>query len=353
MHIEQDIKLDFCDVLIRPKRSLPSLGSRKDIDLVRSYKFLHYLEDIDCGIPIIIANMDSVGTIKMAESISLLNGWTCLHKHYEPESLGKAFEKWSSNRKFYTLGTSDKDFEKLDKIHYITGFYPTFICLDVANGYTQKFVDSVVKLRSTVESDSVIMAGNVCTPDMTQELLLAGADIVKVGIGPGSVCETRRVTGVGYPQLSAILECADVAHGMRGHICADGGCKDSGDVSKAFAAGADFVMLGGMFAGCDECEGEWEYYQDWDNPFGGQKEKKMELKFYGMSSKEANDKYNGGLSDYKASEGKCITVPYKGFAKDVFQEICGGIRSTCMYVGAERLKDLSKCTTFVRVNRIQ
>ena len=190
------------------------------------------------------------------------------------------------------------------------------------------------------------MAGNVCTPEMVSELLISGgADIIKIGIGPGSVCSTRKITGCGYPQLSAIIECADVAHGIGGLICADGGCVESGDVVKAFAAGADFVMLGGMFAGTDECEGEWEYLEP--------NRKKAALKFYGMSSKNAMDKHSGGVADYRTSEGETLSVPYKGPVEDVVKQILGGVRSACAYVGAKRLKDLPKCATFVRVSRIK
>jgi GMP reductase len=199
--------------------------------------------------------------------------------------------------------------------------------------------------------DSIIMAGNVVTPEMVHDLLKS-ADIVKIGIGPGSACETRRVTGVGYPQLSACLECADAAHGLGGLICSDGGCRFPGDVAKAFAAGSDFVMIGGMFAGHDECDGEWE--MGWDVKYKGDLELskvKKSMKFYGMSSTEAMEKYNGGVAAYRASEGKCISVPYKGPVSQTVQQILGGLRSACAYVGAARLKDLSKCATFVRMTR--
>jgi GMP reductase len=186
----------------------------------------------------------------------------------------------------------------------------------------------------------VIMAGNVVTGEMTEELLLSGADIVKVGIGPGSVCTTRKMTGVGYPQLSAVIECADAAHGLGGHICADGGCTTPGDVAKAFGAGADFVMLGGMFAGHDESGGELVERN-------GEKFKR----FYGMSSKTAMEKYAGGVAEYRAAEGKEVLVPYRGPVADTVQEILGGVRSACTYVGARRLKEFSKRTTFVRVTQ--
>jgi len=186
-------------------------------------------------------------------------------------------------------------------------------------------------------------------------LIFNGVDIVKIGIGPGSVCITRKIAGVGYPQLSAIIECADAAHGLGGHVCADGGCQMPGDIAKAFGAGADFVMLGGMFSGCDECEGDWEYNYELEEVKQDDSEwvrkEKIALKFYGMSSKDAMEKYSGGVANYRAPEGKMVSVPYKGKVETVVQEILGGLRSACTYVGALKLKDLSKCTTFVKVNR--
>jgi GMP reductase len=213
------------------------------------------------------------------------------------------------------------------------------ICLDVANGYTERFVDFLKRLRDTYPN-LVIMAGNVVTGEMVEELILSGADIVKIGIGPGSVCTTREKTGVGYPQLSAIIECADAGHGLGGHVCADGGCTSPGDVAKAFAAGADFIMLGGMLSGHDECLGE-VIEED------GQKFKR----FYGMSSAEAMEKYHGSVAEYRASEGRSVNVPYRGAVKNTVLDILGGIRSTCTYVGAQRLKELSKRTTFIRVTK--
>ena len=213
------------------------------------------------------------------------------------------------------------------------------MCIDVANGYTESFVSFVAKMRERYPH-LVIMAGNVVTGEMTEELILSGADIVKVGIGPGSVCTTRKMTGVGYPQLSAIIECADAAHGLEGHICADGGCTTPGDIAKAFGGGADFVMLGGMLAGHDECGGETV-----------EREGQKFQRFYGMSSKAAMEKYAGGVAQYRAAEGKEVLVPYRGPVAATVQEILGGVRSACTYVGARRLRELSKRTTFVRVTQ--
>jgi GMP reductase len=230
-----------------------------------------------------------------------------------------------------------------------------YVCMDIANGYSEHFADAVRKVRDEFP-DLVIIAGNVVTREMTEELILAGADIVKVGIGPGSVCTTRIQTGVGYPQLSAVIECADAAHGLGGHIIADGGCNSSGDVAKAFAAGADFVMLGGMLAGHDEGGGEvitrkyiTDEFQD-DGRTRKFKEKHF-VQFYGMSSESANDKHFGGLKNYRSSEGRTVLVPYRGPVARTVQEILGGVRSACTYTGALKLKQLSKCATFIRCSQ--
>jgi GMP reductase len=339
MRIEDDIKLDFSDVLIRPKRS--TLSSRKEVNLKRTYTFKHSGWEYT-GVPIMAANMDGVGTLAMATALNEHNLFTCLTKTYDEGDLGDTIGKISKNNFAVSTGTGDKDFQKLQRIINV---YPEiqFICIDVANGYSEHFGDYVARVRAAFPSHTII-AGNVVTADMTQELILRGADIVKVGIGPGSVCTTRIQTGVGYPQLSAIIECADAAHGLGGHIIADGGCVCPGDVAKAFGAGADFVMLGGMFAGHDE--GGGQIYEDFTySP------KKLFVEFYGMSSDTAMDKHHGGVADYRSSEGRTVRIPYKGCVNDTVLNILGGLRSSCTYVGAPTLKQLSKCTTFVRVNK--
>jgi GMP reductase len=331
MRIEDDVKLDFRDVLIRPKRS--TLSSRKEVDLNRTYKFKHS-EWEWTGVPIMAANMDGVGTTTMAEALHDHRMFTCLVKSYSEDDLNGTVDKIGGNYLAVSTGTGDKDFLKLRQI---INAYPEihFICIDVANGYSEHFGDFVSKVRTTYPHLTII-AGNVVTADMTQELILRGADIVKVGIGPGSVCTTRIQTGVGYPQLSAIIECADAAHGLGAHIIADGGCTCPGDVAKAFGAGADFVMLGGMLAGHDE---------------GGGEIKDGNVTFYGMSSDTAMEKHHGGVAEYRSSEGRTVTVPYRGAVKNTVLDLLGGLRSTCTYVGAPSLKQLSKCTTFIRTNR--
>ena len=316
MRIEEDVKLDFGDVLIRPKRS--TLVSRKNAVLEREFKFKHSTH-IWKGIPIVASNMDHTGTIAMCHTLMKYNILTALCKFVESSEWG-----WNKNI-MRTIGL-DTDLE----------FYtPQWICIDIANGYTERFFNYINKVREK-HSNAIIVAGNVCTPEATEQIILAGADIVKLGIGPGSVCTTRKMTGVGYPQLSCIIECADAAHGLGGHVMGDGGCTVPGDIAKAFGAGADFVMLGGMLAGHDECSGEIE---------------NDTMTFYGMSSKEAQIKYYGEKQSYRASEGKAVQVPYRGRVENTIEEILGGLRSSCTYAGAETLKALPKCTTFVKVNR--
>jgi GMP reductase len=349
MRIESDQKLDFQDVLIRPKRS--TLASRKDVDLKRQYFFKHSEYHYE-GVPIMASNMDGVGTIEMALALQKQSLFTCLVKSYGVED----FEGFNTQLDFkhfaISTGTSTKDLERLE---VVLKKYPAikFICIDVANGYSEVFGDFVAQVRKKYPKH-VIIAGNVVTADMTQELILRGADIVKVGIGPGSVCTTRIQTGVGYPQLSAILECADAAHGLGAHIISDGGCTSPGDVSKAFGAGADFVMLGGMFAGHDEGGGRVisELHQttkvDVETKTPIYETKKF-VEFYGMSSETAMQKHHGGVANYRSSEGRTVRVKYKGAVEPTVNDILGGIRSTCTYVGAPTLKHLSKCTTFIHV----
>ncbi|XP_011886759.1 PREDICTED: GMP reductase 1 isoform X2 [Cercocebus atys] len=277
--IDADLKLDFKDVLLRPKRS--SLKSRAEVDLERTFTFRNSKQTYS-GIPIIVANMDTVGTFEMAAVMSQHSMFTAIHKHY-------SLDDW--------------------------------------------------KLFATNHPEC-LQAGNVVTGEMVEELILSGADIIKVGVGPGSVCTTRTKTGVGYPQLSAVIECADSAHGLQGHIISDGGCTCPGDVAKAFGAGADFVMLGGMFSGHTECAGEVIERNG----------RKLKL-FYGMSSDTAMKKHAGGVAEYRASEGKTVEVPYKGDVENTILDILGGLRSTCTYVGAAKLKELSRRATFIRVTQ--
>lgn len=336
MRIEHELKLDFKDVLIRPKRS--TLRSRVEVNLTRQFTFKHSNYTWQ-GVPIVASNMDHTGTFAMAKTLAKHHLSTAIDKFVSVADW-KRFGAEQTNvlpYSFASTGIGEKDFVALDEILQLA---PTpFICLDVANGYTQRFVDCVKILRERYP-DKTLMAGNVVTAEMAEELIISGADIIKVGIGPGSVCTTRLKTGVGYPQLSAIIECADAVHGLGGHLCADGGCTSPGDVAKAFAAGADFVMLGGMLAGHDETSGEII-----------EKEGKKYKRFYGMSSTEAMTKHRGGVDDYRASEGRSVDVPYRGPVENAILDILGGLRSACTYVGAQRLKELSKRTTFLRVSQ--
>ena len=331
MRIIEDVKLDFKDVLITPKRS--ALASRSQVNLERTFTFRS--GNSWKGVPIIAANMDGVGTFTMDLELNKHKMMVAVTKHYSQEDLIDHFiQKFNSS--VYSMGISDADLYKFNKVveSNIVKNWNIRVCIDVANGYTQSFVDFIKEFRDD-HPNVLLMAGNVVTPEMTEELILAGVDIVKVGIGPGSVCTTRKMTGIGYPQLSAIIECADAAHGLQGHIIADGGCSVPGDIVKAFAAGADFVMLGGMLAG---------HKEGGASAIDGNQ-------FYGMSSETAMDLHNGGVANYRASEGKTVEIPYRGEVSRTLQDILGGLRSACTYVGASELKELSKRTTFVRVTQ--
>ena len=364
MRIDQDVKLDYKDVLIRPKRS--TLRSRMQVVLNRSFTFRNYepdfpenIDDVHCtGIPIMASNMDGVGTFEMADTLAKKSIFTCLVKTYSADELIEFFntdDYLRTNHVAMSIGTSDDDWCKLQSVIACADGNLKYVCMDIANGYSEHFAQHVKKVRNAFPH-IVIIAGNVVTGEMTEELILNGADIVKVGIGPGSVCTTRIQTGVGYPQLSAVIECADAAHGLGGHIIADGGCTCPGDVAKAFAAGADFVMLGGMLAGHDEGGGEVitkiyetdEVIKTDDNFYESVYKEKQFVQFYGMSSDAANTKHFGGLKDYRSSEGREVLVPYRGSVGITIQDLTGGLRSTCTYAGALKLKQLSKCTTFVR-----
>ncbi|GMI39845.1 hypothetical protein TeGR_g12794, partial [Tetraparma gracilis] len=319
MRIENDIKLDFKDVLIRPKRS--TLKSRSEVTLARTFKFKHSPRSWT-GVPIAVANMDTTGTFELAAAAAKHQILTCVHKHYSAEEwvAFAAAQPAALGYVAVSAGSSDADFEK---VKAVLGMVPEvmFICLDVANGYSEFFVACVQRMRAAFPSH-VIIAGNVVTCEMTEELLLSGADVVKVGIGPGSVCTTRKQTGVGYPQLSAVIECADAAHGLGGHVVSDGGCTCPGDFSKAFGAGGDFVMAGGTFAGHDESGGELVESAD------GSRAKL----FYGMSSSTAMEKHAGGVANYRSSEGKTVSVPYRGPVDNTINDILGGLRSSCTCV---------------------
>jgi GMP reductase len=335
MHLEQTLKLDYNDVLIRPKRS--ALPSRAEVDIQREFVFKHSGRRYK-GIPIIASNMDTVGTIEMADALAPLGLAVALHKYYGIEALVEFFTtRGPYCPHFYSMGITRADHDKFERVLARAGDTLCNVCIDVANGYSESFVRFVEAFRRDHPALTV-MAGNVVTGEMTEELILSGADVVKVGIGPGSVCTTRITTGVGYPQLSAVIECADAAHGLNGLICADGGCNVPGDIAKAFGGGADFVMLGGMFAGHDESGGEVV-----------ERAGKRYRRFYGMSSETAMTKHAGGVADYRAAEGTEVLVEHRGPVAATVQQILGGVRSACTYVGARRLKELTKRTTFVRV----
>ena len=357
MRIEEDVKLDFKDVLFKPKRS--KLESRRDVDLTRTFTF-HNSGNQWTGIPIMSSNMDGVGTFEMAKVLQEHRMITVMRKHYTLDDWKQQSQGVKMKYISVCTGTGviwDPDAKDYATMKAVLKMYPDikFITVDVANAYHENYADFIARLRDAYP-DKTIIAGNVISAEMVEELIIRGADIVKCGIGPGSVCTTRLMTGVGVPQLSGIIECADAANGIGGHIIADGGCVYPGDVSKAFGAGAHFVMLGGMLAGHTEGGGDiitkhtatgGAFKTDQGTYVAHYAEKRF-VEFYGMSSDAAMATHGTRKDGYRGAEGKVVSIPFKGNVQDTLTEILGGIRSTCTYVGAKRLKDMSKCTTFVR-----
>ncbi len=342
MHIEASTKLDFGDVLLRPKRS--TMNSRREVKLERKFKFYHSPKKWQ-GIPMMTANMASCGTFETAHILSEYRMITVLHKYYKPADYKKFFKTFDNpDYVSYTLGIRDGDeaqLKEMIKAKLIDNF--SFITVDVPNGYVDRFAKAVTKIRKLCPNH-IIVAGNVVSREMTEELILAGADIVKVGIGPGSACTTRRMTGVGMPQLSAIIECADAAHGIAndqgvGLIIGDGGLIYPGDVAKAYCGGADFVMSGQLFSGFEESAGKTVT-----------KNGKKYKEYYGSSSNKALEVHYGKKESHRASEGRHTLMPHKGSIHDALQDYLGSLRSTGTYIGARKLKEFSRRATFVRVN---
>ncbi len=343
MRIEEELKLDYADVLLRPKRS--TLTSRKEVQLERSFKFYHSPKTWQ-GVPIMAANMATCGTFEMAKVLAPYKMITAFHKYYKIEDYQNFFLDFSDpDYIVYTLGIRDEDIAQLNEMiatELINNF--SFICIDVPNGYLERFVDAIKLVRSLCP-EHIIIAGNVVTNEMTEEIILSGADIVKVGIGPGAVCTTRRMTGVGYPQLSAVIECADAAHGIAnnkggyGLVIADGGQQYPSCIAKAFCGGADFNMAGSLFSGFDESAGELV-----------EKNGKKFKEYFGSSSNKALLDFYGKKSAHRASEGRYVLMPYKGGVHVFIQDLFGSLRSTGTYIGAKQLKEFPKRATFIRVN---
>ena len=337
MKIETTPQLDFHNVLIRPKRT--TISSRSQVDLERKILFPNSTLKWK-GVPIIAANMDTTGTFEVYDELVKHKMITCFNKFYNLQNYQDKISKTGLNPDYFMISTgiNEQNFSKLCDIVHATNC--KWICIDVANGYMEQVVNFCKKVRATFE-DKIIVAGNVASREMVEELIINGkVDVVKVGIGPGSACLTRLKTGVGVPQLSAIIECADAAHGLGGYIIGDGGITCPGDMSKAFGGGADFVMCGGVFAGHDE------------NPGSIVEENGEKYKlFYGMSSQHAMEKHYGKMANYRSSEGRCIKVKYKGPIEKTILDYLGGIRSTCAYINAHKIKHMSKCVTFVVVSQ--
>lgn len=327
-------QLDFNNVLIRPKRS--TLTSRSEIDLKRTIITKH--KRVWTGVPIIAANMDTTGTFEVYETLAKYGCVTALHKFYTKDDFvaykNTVGKELNPDYFMVSTGISSNDYDRLIDIMGVIEC--NWICVDIANGYIPRLVEFCKALRDLYPK-KIIVAGNIATREMVEELIINGkVDVVKIGIGPGSACTTRLKTGVGVPQLSAILECADAAHGCGGRIISDGGITCPGDMAKAFGAGADFVMMGGQFAGHDQNPGE----------VIEENGKKMKV-FYGMSSKQAMVKHYGSMNKYRSSEGRELKIPYKGDLNNTIDDYLGGVRSTCTYIGARELKDMPKCTTFL------
>ena len=341
MRIRLNPELDYEDVLLLPKRS--TLSSRSEVILEKEFKTPYGTMNF-C--PVLAANMYNTGSLRMGEILDKYNMGIVYHKFIEN------YQNHIVKNGFFSIGMKDDDIDKLESYQNSSYYYGVLnICIDVANGYQESFVDFVKLVRSKFPK-AFIMAGNVVTGSMTEQLILAGANIVKVGIGSGGLCLTRLVSGVGRAQLTAVSECADAAHGLDGYICADGGIKHIGDISKAFCANADMVMVGSMFMGYDENDGEWKYESEYLFPTDP-KDIKISLKCFGMSSKEAQEQFNNGLAEYRASEGECKYIEYKGSVESLCKEIRGGIASTCTYIGARSIKDMGKCAEFTIVKRLK
>ena len=361
MNILDNTELDFSDVLIKPRRS--TIASRKDADIVREYKF-KWCPKVIKGTGIMQANMGTIGNFEVSRQMLKDGLFACLHKHHPVDSLIEFYSSLTDDefdRTFLAIGLKDTGLIKLRVLYDKFQKVPP-VRFDVPNGYIPQVKEQVIKIRQEFP-DVLLGVGNVVTGDITEDLILSGADIVWVGIGGGSGCLTRKQTGVGRPQLSAVVECADAAHQVGGMICSDGGITCPGDICKAFGAGADFIMIGGLYAGTDEAEGEiitktykTNEVEILDEGTTGEyispellTTKKFK-RFYGMSSTYAQEKFGKGKPSYRASEGRVTLVPYSGSVKDVNEEFLGGLRSCMTYIGAKRLKDIPKCCTFYRVH---
>jgi GMP reductase len=339
MRIDYNTHLDYSDVLLKPKRS--TLNSRREVDILREFNFIHAQKKMSC-VPIVASNMDGVGTFSMAKVLQEFEMLTVLRKHYTIDdwktAVGSGLKLKYVSACIGTGAIWDNTASDYQTLKQVMTMFPDvqYITIDVANAYHEQFVDFLSRIRT--EFPDKIIAGNVVSPEMTEELIINGADIVKVGIGPGSVCTTRTETGVGVPQFSAIIECADAANGVGGHIMADGGCTAPGDIAKGLGAGAHFVMLGGMLAGHDESELELRDGKRY---------------FYGMSSQSAFDAHGARKDGYRGTEGKTVALDDRGPVKETVEHILSSVRSSCVYIGARRIKDIPKCAHFVKVNNVR
>ncbi len=362
MQIINETQYDFNDVLIKPKRS--ELTSRKDVNLVREFKGRWNKKIKFSTIPLILSNMDSITSTEMCRKMLENNCMVAHNKFITYEEWEELLEEnlfktsLKECRLAYTIGIRKNEngkYVELEQFRKLKNKYPDIfkhLIVDVPNGYTETFADFVEMVRKEFK-DLFITAGNVCDAPTCQELLNAGCDVIKGGIGSGNCCQTRTKAGVGRPQLSTNIECGDICHQMGGYYISDGGCSIPADVCKALVGNSDIVMLGSYFAGATECEGEvvTKFIQPDFNYDGTPIIKEVKYKrFWGMSSKHAMEKHYGKMEKYRASEGREILAPCKGSVQDIINDLLGSIRSMMTYIGAKEIKDVSKRGTFYLVH---
>ncbi len=338
MRIIEEEQLDFSDVLIQPKCS--KILSRSQVNLEREFKWYDENNEkhtISC-IPVGCSNMGTVGTVKMAELMVKKNHFSCLEKHISTTEIDALFERLTEHERDLVVPSIGIKEDTKDLFYLYDKWDLKMIMIDVPNGYIPSLIERIKEIRNHC-TRSFIIAGNVVDSAGVVQIIDAGANCSKVGLGNGSVCRTREKTGVGRPQLSTIVETADTCHQRGAYVMADGGVTCPGDVCKAFGAGADFVIAGSMFAGCDEADGECITV--------GNKHFKQ---YYGMSSHFAQEKHFGGIRKYSASEGREKLIPCTGSLESVLQDIDGGLKSCCTYIGCDKMKNFSRHTTFYKVH---
>lgn len=288
------------------------------------------------GIPLISSNMDTITEVEMARFMSAQGGMAILHRFMTIEQNVKMFSGLNEKEKASTAISIGVGPDGIERAEALVACGAQSICVDVAHGHSKEVNRTIRTLREKWSDGLMVIAGNVATYAGADYLAAAGADLIKVGIGSGSVCTTRIKTGFGVPQLSALQDCRKVDRAL----ISDGGVRFPSDAVKALAAGADFVMLGGMLSGTDETPGK---------PTLGKDGKTQVKKFRGMASREAQEDFMGGMQEWKTAEGIAVEVPCRGPAKNVIQDLLGGIRSGMTYCGASTIKDLQRKAQFIEI----